>query len=122
MVEFESFDKILTVIVGIDGTPPPREIQLDMRESLNIKVNDTAGYSQTRDSVTLTVDENPTRDERGFIGEHTQYLAKFDIELKDTELNQDIVNAAHNTVVDLMKDLGFNVTGTATRWDNRLQL
>jgi len=121
MVKIGTNSNILTVIIGIDGSDPPREILQDVEELVNTEVNKQTDYSFGRDTVTLTVEDNATGPQREVLGGATLYIMKFDISVK-RELNQGLVNAAHNTVVDIISDHEFNVTGTATVWDNNMQI
>jgi hypothetical protein len=121
MVEFNTGDNIVTVIVGIDGSPPPQDIQMNMQETVNMRVDQSLDFNINRDSVTLTLTENPTIEQRGMLGPGVLYIATFDVNLGSMEVNQKVVNAAHNTVVEKMTNTGFNVSGTATVWDGNIQ-
>jgi hypothetical protein len=121
MVEYKIGESIVTVIVGIDGQPPPIDILGDVESLVNDRVNSQAEFEVGRDSVTLTVVENPSREQKEVLGSETLYIMKFDISLGLDELEPELVHAAHNTAVSKLNQLSFNITGTATVWDNKMQ-
>lgn len=121
MVEYEVGESLATVIIGIDGQPPPLDVLRDVESLVGDAVNDAAGFDYTRDSVTLTMVENPTKDQKSVLGSKTLYIMKFDISLGRKDLNMGIVSGAHNTAVKEVNELQFNITGTATVWDGKMQ-
>jgi len=122
MVIYDPSHNIVTVIAGIDGDVPPREIQRDISESINITVNQAADWLEIgRDSVTLTVLENPTKEQREVLGANTLYAMEFDVNRGNKKKNMDVIHATHNDIVDELTDLGFNITGTATIYQNSVQ-
>jgi len=122
MVEFKEMGRgIVTLIAGIDGEVPNRQVQISIQEMVNHRVNKEINAQANKDTVTLTINENPTRDQRQILGDRVLYIAKFDVDLAPIELTQKVVNSTHNTVVDVLKESGFNISGTATVWDGNLQ-
>lgn len=121
MVEINLGNEIITVIIGIDGEAPPRDVQVSVEDLVNRQVNKEAELPIGRDSVTLTINENPTQDQRSILGDRVIHIEKFDIDIGREKLDQSMVNGAHNTVVDVLNGNGFNVTGTATVWKGNLQ-
>lgn len=121
MVEINLGNKIITVIVGIGGESPPRNIQISIEELANSQVNKETALPIGRDSVALTINENPTREQRSVLGDRVLHIQKFDVDIAREELDQDLVNAVHNMVVDAIDENGFNISGTATVWNGGLQ-
>jgi len=110
----------ITVIVGVDGSVPPNDLLTDLRESVAMQVNREADYNINRDTVQLTTQERPTDEQMQILGGRTLHIQTYDITL-DEQIDQAIVNAAHNTVVDKVSQLGFEISGTATVWDGNIQ-
>ncbi len=121
MVIYDFGEEIITVIVGVDGQVPPLDILQDVELMVNDTVNKQSGFDIGRDSVTLTVVEHPSREQKEVIGPRTLYVVKFDINLGREEMDMEAVNGAHNTIVSKLNELGFNITGTATVWDGEMQ-
>lgn len=122
MVEFKTSDSIVTVIAGIDGSVPPNNIQKDIREAVNIKVNRAhPDFTAGRDSVDLNTIENPSPEQREVLGGAVLYVMQFDVNLGDRDVDQDVLNAAHNEVIDKLNELGFNISGTSVVWEGRLR-
>jgi len=120
MVTFKSTDNIVTVIVGIDGDVPPKDILRDLEESVNMKINATVpDFEVARDTVGLTINEYPSEEQRDFLGGGTLYIAKFDVNLGEVDVGVGMVNATHNEVVERIDDLGFLISGTTTVWDEK---
>lgn len=117
MVEFTSRSDIITVVVGIDGSLPPLDIQRDIEALVEGQINRKVDYRVGRDTATLTIDENPTKDAKNFLGSRTQYIQKYDVNMEYHNIDQEMMNAVHNEVVEVVSDHGFNITGTATVWD-----
>lgn len=122
MVKFELDDSIVTIIVGIDGSLPPDDIQRDLQEAINTTVNQNVDrFDYTRDSVSMTAVPNPTREEREELGDKTLSAVQFDVNLGDVQVTQRLINAAHNDVVERMGELGFNVSGTTAIWEGQMR-
>lgn len=111
--------RTILVLVGIDGPAPPPDIRLDAQETINTTVNQAlinkgADIEVTRQTVNLTVEENPTPEQRQTLGNGVLHVQQYDVKTELEEVSQSLVNATHNTVVDKLNELGFNVTGTET--------
>ncbi len=119
MATFDYNTSTVTVIIGVDGSHPPRDILRNVEELVNERVMGSS-MSTGKDNVTLTTDQNPSKSEREMLGQNTMYIMKFDIFLKNG-IKGSIVNAAHNTVVDVVSSNGFNITGTATVWQGNVE-
>lgn len=116
---FLSDARSIIVLIGIDGTPPPLDIQISTREVINDTINQAlidrgADIKITRETVELTIGDPPTDEQLDVLGERTQYVQQYDIDTELDEVSQTIVNATHNTVIDKINELGFNITGTRT--------
>lgn len=116
---FSNDKRTILVLIGIDGPEPPNDVQLSLQESINTTVNQAlidkgADIEVTRQTVNLTVAENPTREQRNALGPGVLHVQQFDVETELSEVSQGLINAVHNTVVDEVRDLGFNITGTET--------
>lgn len=114
MVEYEISDNIVTVVVGIDGSVPPRELQLSLSSEISRVVNENLGFNYTRDSVTLTVDEYPGDERRFELGGATQYILMIDVNIGEKELTRNLINGVHNEIVEMIDGLGFIVAGSET--------
>jgi len=116
---FVNDKRTILVLVGVDGPEPPNDIQLDLQEVLNQEVNQAlinagADIQITRQTVNLTVNGNPTEEQRSALGPGVLHVQQYDISTELEEVSQGLVNATHNTVVDKVQELGFNITGTKT--------
>lgn len=106
-------DKII-VAVGIDGPEPPMRIQRDMREAISTVVNRGLDLEVGRGSVKLTIKENPSEEDRRELGGATLHVQQYDIDPGDREVDGELVNATHNSIVERLDELQFNVVGTKT--------
>lgn len=109
-------DKKVLVLLGIDGQPIPRDVRIDLQSSVeqSLLVMQEEGGNDIIDKVNLTVGENVTEQQREQLGGATIYTQQYEIQTKFKKLPQDIVNAIHNSTIDAVEDLGFNVTGAKT--------
>lgn len=109
-------DKKVLVLLGIDGQPIPRDVRIDLQSSVeqSLLVMQEEGGNDIIDEVNLTVGENVTEQQREELGGATIYTQQYEIQTKFKKLPQDIVNAIHNSTIDAVEDLGFNVTGAKT--------
>ncbi|EGQ44235.1 MAG: hypothetical protein J07AB43_02940 [Candidatus Nanosalina sp. J07AB43] len=69
--------------------------------------------------VNLSVNTDPTADERRSVVEmgtlnKAQYLQQYEVQTKLEEIPQGLINAIHNTVVEIVGDLEYDITGTKT--------
>lgn len=117
---FADDKKNILVLLGIDGGTPPRDIQTDLEETINRKINIAlqkagADIDTTRQTVKLTVGENPSRQQRDMLGGGTLTVFQFDVKTELDEVTMGLVNAVHNTVVEEVDTLGFNIEGTETK-------
>ena len=111
--------RTILVLVGVDGPEPPNDIQLDLQELLNQEVNQAlinagADIQLSRQTVNLTVEPNPSKEQRSALGPGVIHVQQYDISTELEEVSQGLVNATHNTVIDKVNELGFNITGTET--------
>lgn len=116
---FISDTKTIIVLLGIDEPAPPNDIQISTEETINTTINKAlidkgANISISRSTVKLTVGENPTREQRETVGPGILHVQQFDIDTELEEISQDLINAVHNTVVEKMNELGYNIVGTKT--------
>lgn len=116
---FSKDKRTILVLVGIDGPAPPNNVQLSAQAAVNQTVNQAlidkgADIKITRQTVNLTVQENPSGEQRDALGGATLHVQQYDIKTELEEVSQALVNATHNTVVDEVRNLGFNITGTET--------
>lgn len=116
---FVSDKRTILVLIGVDGSSPPNNIQLDLENTINSTINKAlinagANIKVTRDTVNLTVEDNPTQQQIDALGGRVIHVQQFDIKTELEEVSQTLVNAVHNTVVDKLTELGFNVEGTKT--------
>lgn len=72
------------------------------------------GGNDIIDKINLTVGENVTDQQRKELGSAI-YTQQYEVKTKFKKLPQDIINAIHNSTLDTVKDLGFNVTGARTK-------
>jgi len=112
-------NKKILVLIGIDGPEPPRDIQISLRETVNTTINQAlidrgADIKPTRETVNLNIEKNPSSRQRDELGGATLHVQQFEIKTELEEVSQGLVNAVHNTVVDEVDNLGFNVVGTKT--------
>jgi hypothetical protein len=117
---FVSNNKTIIVLLGIDGRPiKERDMRMDLQVLVNQTINQTlidngADIKVTRNTVSLTVGENPTKQQKNELGQRTLYVQQYDIQTELEEVSMGLVNAVHNTVIDEVEELGFNITGTST--------
>lgn len=114
---FADDNKSIIVLVGIDGPEPPTDILVSLEETVNTTVNQAlidagADINATRETVKLTTNPNPTAEQRDKLGGATLHVQQYDVKTELEEVSMELVNATHNTVVDEVSDLGFNITGT----------
>lgn len=112
-------DKSIIILLGIDGSTPPRDVRLTLQETVNQTINQAlidrgADIEITRETVHLTISKNPTRQQKELVG-NALYLQQYDVETDMEEVSQRLVNMVHNTVVDEVEELGFNITGVETK-------
>jgi len=117
---FADDKKNILVLLGIDGGTPPKDIQTDLEEMVNMKINTAlknagADIDATRQTVKLTVGENPSRKQRDTLGGATLTVFQFDVKTELDEVSMSLVNATHNTIVEQVDSLGFNIEGTETK-------
>jgi len=116
MVDFLSTNTV-TVIVGIDGSAPPREIREDLRELILEEVG--VAFDMDADRVVLNVIKNTTKSQRDVIGKRALYAYQVDVNIGDRD-EAKFMNMVHNSVVNVIDDVGFNITGTATVIDDTM--
>lgn len=113
-------NKSILVLIGIDGPEPPRNVQISLRESINTVINQAlidegADIKPVRETVNLTIQENPSRRQRDELGGNTLHVQQYEVQTELEEVSQGLVNAVHNTVVEEVDNLGFNIVGTKTK-------
>jgi hypothetical protein len=111
--------RTVLVLVGIDGPAPPKDLRVNLQETVNTRVNERfinagANIKATRQTVNLTLSENPTTEQRSALGARTIHVQQFGIKTGMSEVSQGLVNALHNIVVEKVTELGFNIVGTKT--------
>lgn len=109
-------EKKVLVLLGIDGQSIPRDIRIDLQSSVkqSLLTMQEEGGNDIIDEINLTVGENVTDPQRKELGSAT-YTQQYEVKTKFKKLPQDIVNAIHNSTLDTVKDLGFNVTRARTK-------
>lgn len=113
-------NKKILVLIGIDGPEPPNDIQITLESSVNQMINAAlidrgADIDYTRNTVNLTVEPNPSAEQRELLGGATLHVQQYEVKTELDEVTQGLVNAVHNDVVDEVSDLGFNIVGTETK-------
>lgn len=116
---FARKEKTITVLIGVDGREPPNNLQLSAQEVVNTAINQAlidagADIEVTRQTVNLTVRGNPTQEQINELGPRTQHVQQYDVKTELKEVDQGLVNAVHNTVLDEVEDLGFLITSAKT--------
>lgn len=116
---FAREEKTITVLIGVDGREPPNNLQLSAQEVVNTAINQAlidagADIEVTRQTVNLTVRGNPTQEQINELGPRTQHVQQYDVKTELKEVDQGLINAVHNTVLDEVEDLGFFITGAKT--------
>lgn len=111
--------RTIIVLLGIDDTTPPPPVQFDLRESINGTINQTlidagANINKTRSTVDLTVNQQPTQEQIDVLGSKTLHVQQYDVKTELNEVSQELVNLIHNTVVERVAELGFNIIGAET--------
>lgn len=110
-------NKKVLVLVGIDGEPVPRNVRNDLEYSVevNLKKQAEEGGNDFIEEVNLTIGEGVTEEERREIGMATLYKQQYEVQTSLDEISQEAVNAIHNSVLDAVEELGFNVAGVKTK-------
>jgi hypothetical protein len=116
---FRSDERTILILVGVDGSAPPNSIQLNLQESVNREVNRAlikAGQdiSLNTETVNLTVEPNPSKEQRDVLGPNVIHVQQYDIATELEEVSQELVNGAHNTVINKVDQLGFNIADSRT--------
>lgn len=111
--------KTILVLIGANGPAPPDDVQLSAQEVVNAIVNRAliergAKISLERQTVNLTVSSNPTPEQREAVGPGILHVQQYDISTELEEVSQGLINAIHNTVVEEVENLGFEIEGTKT--------
>lgn len=108
--------RTVLVLVGVDDTPPPNKVQVNMRESVNREVNQTLidngiDVSITRNTVGLVVEQNPTPEQINVLGEQTLHVQQYGIKTQFDKIGYDLAGELMETVGDELRALGFNPVG-----------
>lgn len=116
---FVSDKRTILVLIGFDEAEPPNDVQLRVQEAVNREINKVlidhgANIKATRQTVNLTVQRNPTPEQRNALGPGILHVEQFDIKTELSEVSMKAVNKIHNLVVDKVNELGFNIVGTET--------
>jgi len=109
-------DKNVLVLLGIAGQIPPRDVRISLETSVELSLLEMQeeGGNDIIDEVNLTVGENVTKQQRQELGSATTYTQQYEIQTKFKKLPQEVVNAIHNSTIDVVEELGFNVAGAKT--------
>jgi hypothetical protein len=110
-------EKNVLVLLGIDGSIPPRDLRINLETSVELSLLEMQeeGGNDVIDEVNLTVGENVTKQQRQELRGATIYTQQYEIQTKFKKLPQEVVNAIHNSTIDAVEKLAFNVTGAKTK-------
>lgn len=111
---FANDDKAVLVLIGVDGRQPPNDVLIATETALEVEVNEAFNLPPNSHTVTLTTNENPTAHQRDTVGRDVIHVQQYEVKTPWREITQRQINAIHNTVVEKINNLGFNVTGTKT--------
>lgn len=111
--------RTVLVLIGVDGPSPPNEVQMSTEETINSNVNQAirsggVNIDVNRDTVNLVVEQNPSSEQIQALGDKTLHVQQYGVKTELEEIPQGLINAVHNTVVEEVRSLGFNVVGTKT--------
>lgn len=106
--------KRVLVLVGIDGPEPPVDVLTSVETLIQDKVNRGIGFEMNEASVSVTTSSSPTNEQKEALGPRTIHVQQYEVKTIWEEITQRQINAVHNTVVEIMNDTGFNITGAKT--------
>lgn len=108
-------DKNVLVLLGIDGGVVERSRRNVLEDTVESDVIDKAneGHNKFIKEVNLTVNTDISKPLSQKLND-ARYLQQYEVQTSLEEMPQPIVNAIHNTVVEVVDDLGYNITGTRT--------
>lgn len=111
--------RTIIILIGLAKPAPAQHIQADARDRVNrtinkILINRGAGIDIDRSTVELTVQQNPTNEQREALGHEISHVQQYDVKTEISEVSQSLVNRIHNTVVDEMSKMDFEIVGTKT--------
>lgn len=107
-------NRTIVVVLGIDGSVPPRDIQQSLETSVEDEVNRLMDRPAGSASVNLSINEHPTEEQKDKIGHPVIYIQHFDIYAKTDEVEPELAQEAESKVRRKVEELGFNVSGTHT--------
>lgn len=111
--------KTLLVLIGINEPAPPTRDRIEARKSVNRRINQAlidagATISINKSTVELTVQSNPSSEQRQEFGQEIDHVQQYDIKTELDEISIDFAGRVHNTVVEELNKLNFDITGTST--------
>jgi len=118
--ELHFFDdnKNVIVVVGIDGSEPPTDILVSMREVINSMVIEMLSERENADldpAMDITAISYEMIEQQEPMFGNAQYKVQFDINTGLEEINTEFVLDIENSVASKLTDLGFNVEGSRSK-------
>lgn len=111
---FANDEKSVLVLIGVDGSHPPNDVLIAAETAIEVQINQEFGVPAESHTITLTTDSNPTRHQKDAVGDRALHIQQYEVKTPWSEIAQGHINGIHNTVVEKINNLGFNVTGTKT--------
>lgn len=111
-------NKNVIVVVGIDGSEPPTNILVSMREVINSMVTEMLSEEENADldrAMDITAISYEMIEQQEPMFGNAQYKVQFDINTGLEEMNTSLVVDIESSVASKLTDLGFNVEGSRSK-------